>query len=77
MLSWKRFPRRVRTLISVRPRSRNSARLAAVAGWLPRAGLSAVAADGDDVAVVQEAIEDGGGDDRITEYLRVPLFRID
>jgi len=37
----------------------------------------AVAADGDDVAVVQEAIEDGGCHHGVTEYLRVPLFRID
>jgi hypothetical protein len=37
----------------------------------------AVAAELDAVGIVNDAIEDGVGQGGITEYLRVPLFRID
>ena len=37
----------------------------------------AVAADGHDVAVVQQAIEDRGGDNRIAEHGVKPQFRND
>ena len=36
----------------------------------------AVAADGDDLAVVEEPVEDGGGDDRVAEYCRAPQILI-
>src|SRR6266567_2521360 len=35
----------------------------------------AVAANGEDVAVMEQAVEDGGCHHGVTEYLRVPLFR--
>src|SRR4051794_27901742 len=37
----------------------------------------AVTANGEDVAVMEQAVEDGGCHHGVTEYLRVPLFRID